>query len=154
MCGPGFRFAEEFDAETYDAVRARLAPGGRIVMNVTVANDINPPPDRIAARLAGAELRICIVDEQFIEDHQIPIPGNYPPIPANAGITAAAKSASNRNLFAMASMSFMGLRGVAATKIAKAWPDGAGHLSRERWRRSNDFGKLFQSLGEDRENPL
>jgi spermidine synthase len=31
--GPGFRFAEEFDAETCDAIRSRLAPGGRIVMN-------------------------------------------------------------------------------------------------------------------------
>jgi SAM-dependent methyltransferase len=66
--GPGFRFTEEFDPETCDAIRARLAPGGRIVMNVMVANDIDPTPDRIAARLAGEELRIWIVDEQFIED--------------------------------------------------------------------------------------
>ncbi len=35
--GPGFRFTEEFDAETCDAIRARLAPSGRIVMNVMVA---------------------------------------------------------------------------------------------------------------------
>jgi SAM-dependent methyltransferase len=66
--GPGFRFTEEFDVETCDAIRARLAPGGRIVMNVLVANDIDPIPDRIAARLAGEELRTWIVDEQFIED--------------------------------------------------------------------------------------
>lgn len=66
--GPGFRYAEEFDAETCDAIRARLAPGGRIVMNVTVAHDIDPTPDRIAARLAGEELRTWIVDEQFVED--------------------------------------------------------------------------------------
>jgi spermidine synthase len=66
--GPGFRFTEEFDAETCDAIRARLAPGGRIVMNVTVANDIDPTPDRIAARLAGRELRTWIVDEQCMED--------------------------------------------------------------------------------------
>jgi hypothetical protein len=66
--GPGFRFIEEFDPETCDAIRARLAPGGRIVMNVMVANDIDPTPDRIAARLAGEELRTWIVDEQFIED--------------------------------------------------------------------------------------
>ncbi len=66
--GPGFRFTEEFDAETCDAIRARLAPGGRIVMNVTVSNDIDPVPDRIAARLAGKELRTWIVDEQFMED--------------------------------------------------------------------------------------
>ncbi|MGA7993691.1 MAG: class I SAM-dependent methyltransferase, partial [Bradyrhizobium sp.] len=29
--GPGFRFNDEFDAETCEAIRARLAPGGRIV---------------------------------------------------------------------------------------------------------------------------
>ncbi len=66
--GPGFRFTEEFDAETCDAIRARLAPGGRIVMNVTVAHDLDPTPDQIAARLAGEELRAWIVDEQFIEE--------------------------------------------------------------------------------------
>jgi spermidine synthase len=66
--GPGFRFSEEFDAETCDAIRARLAPGGRIVMNVMVSDDIDPIPDRIAARLAGEELRSWIVDEQFIVD--------------------------------------------------------------------------------------
>lgn len=66
--GPGFRFNEEFDVETCDAIRARLAPGGRIVMNVTVLNDIDPLPDRIAARLAGDSMRIWIVDEQGIED--------------------------------------------------------------------------------------
>jgi len=33
-----------------------------------VANDIDPTPDRIAARLAGEELRTWIVDEQGIED--------------------------------------------------------------------------------------
>ena len=66
--GPGFRFMDEFDTETCDAIRARLAPGGRIVMNVMVANDIDPTPDRIAARLAGEELGTWIVDEQGIED--------------------------------------------------------------------------------------
>jgi spermidine synthase len=66
--GPGFRFNDEFDAETCAAIRARLAPGGRIVMNVTVPNDIDPTPDRIAARLAGDGLRVWIVDEQGIED--------------------------------------------------------------------------------------
>jgi spermidine synthase len=66
--GPGFRFDDEFDAETCDAIRARLASGGRIVMNVMVANDIDPTPDRIAARLAGDSLRVWILDEQGIED--------------------------------------------------------------------------------------
>jgi spermidine synthase len=66
--GPGFQFNDEFDVETCDAIRARLAPGGRIVMNVTVKNDIDPSPDRIAARLAGDDMRVWIVDEQGIED--------------------------------------------------------------------------------------
>jgi spermidine synthase len=66
--GPGFQFNDEFDVETCDAIRARLAPGGRIVMNVMVANDIDPMPDRIAARLAGDSLRVWIVDEQGIEN--------------------------------------------------------------------------------------
>lgn len=66
--GPGFQFAEEFDAETCDAIRARLVPGGRIVMNVMVANDIDPTPDRIAARLAGEDMRTWIIDEHGIED--------------------------------------------------------------------------------------
>ena len=66
--GPGFQFRDEFDAETCEAIRARLAPGGRIVMNVMVTNDIDPIPDLIAARLAGDSLRVWIVDEQGIED--------------------------------------------------------------------------------------
>jgi len=66
--GPGFRFDDEFDVETCDAIRDRLAPGGRIVMNVMVANDIDPTPDRIAARLAGDSLRVWMLDEQGIED--------------------------------------------------------------------------------------
>jgi SAM-dependent methyltransferase len=66
--GPGFSFDDTFDQETCDAIRARLAPGGRIVMNVMVANDIDPTPDRIAARLAGDRLRMWIIDEQGIED--------------------------------------------------------------------------------------
>jgi spermidine synthase len=66
--GPGFQFDDEFDVETCDAIRARLAPGGRIVMNVTVTNDIDPIPDRVAARLAGDNLRVWIVDEQGIEE--------------------------------------------------------------------------------------
>jgi hypothetical protein len=37
-------------------------------MNTTVMNDIDPTPDRIAARLAGDSLKVWIVDEQGIED--------------------------------------------------------------------------------------
>jgi SAM-dependent methyltransferase len=66
--GPDFRFDDEFDIATCDTIRARLAPGGRIVMNVLVANDIDPLPDRIAARLAGDRLRAWIIDEQGVQD--------------------------------------------------------------------------------------
>jgi hypothetical protein len=66
--GPGFEFNDEFDVDTCDAIRARLAPGGRIVMNVTVSNDIDPSPDRIASRLAGDDLFAWIVDEPGIQD--------------------------------------------------------------------------------------
>jgi len=66
--GPDFRFDDEFDVETCDAIRARLTPGGRIVMNVLVANDIDPVADRIAARLAGDRLRTWIIDEQGVQD--------------------------------------------------------------------------------------
>lgn len=66
--GPGFRFHDEFDVETCNAIRSRLAPGGRIVMNVTVNNDIDPIPDRIAARLAGEDLNAWVVDEPGLED--------------------------------------------------------------------------------------
>jgi spermidine synthase len=66
--GPGFQFNDAFNVETCNAIRARLAPGGRIVMNVLVGNDIDPTPDRIAARLAGEGLQAWIIDEQGIED--------------------------------------------------------------------------------------
>jgi hypothetical protein len=37
-------------------------------MNVMVTNDVDPTPDRIAARLAGDRLRVWIIDEQGILD--------------------------------------------------------------------------------------
>ncbi len=66
--GPGFSFTDEFDTETCDAIRARLAPGGRIVMNTLVSHDIDPIADRIAARLAGEKLHVWIVDEPGVPD--------------------------------------------------------------------------------------
>ncbi len=66
--GPGFQFNDEFDVETCNAIRARLAPGGRLVMNVLVDHDLDPLPDRIAARLAGDQLQVWIADEPGIKD--------------------------------------------------------------------------------------
>lgn len=37
-------------------------------MNVLVANDFDPVPDRIAARLAGDQLGTWIIDEQGVQD--------------------------------------------------------------------------------------
>ena len=65
---PDFCFDAEFDLETCDAIRARLAPGGRIVMNVLVANDIDQVSDRIATRFAGDRLRAWIIDEPGVQD--------------------------------------------------------------------------------------
>jgi predicted membrane-bound spermidine synthase len=61
--GPGFSFATEFDEWTCDAIRSRLAPAGRVVMNALVSHDIDPNADRIAARLSGNELHSWVVDE-------------------------------------------------------------------------------------------
>jgi hypothetical protein len=51
------------DRAYYDGIAIDVGGPG-----LMVANDIDPTPDRIAARLAGEELRTWIVDEQFIED--------------------------------------------------------------------------------------
>jgi len=80
--GPVFSSNDEFDTETCDAVRARLAPGGRIVMECDCHERYRSIPDRIAARLAGDSLRIWIVDEQGILDR-------------NAVIAACPKSSFN-----------------------------------------------------------
>jgi SAM-dependent methyltransferase len=66
--GPGFSFATEFDQWTCDAIRARLAPRGCMVMNALVSHDIDPIADRIAAKLSGSELNSWIVDEPGVEE--------------------------------------------------------------------------------------
>lgn len=66
--GPGFSFATEFDEWTCDAIRSRLAPAGRVVMNALVAHDIDPNADRIAVRLSGNELHSWVVDEPGVSD--------------------------------------------------------------------------------------
>src|SRR5258708_11577170 len=64
--GPGFSFSEEFDAPTCRAVRAALAPNGRIAMNMLADHDFDPAPDRIARRLSGGVLNARIFDEPGI----------------------------------------------------------------------------------------
>jgi hypothetical protein len=60
---PSIRFDEEFDLPTCRDVRARLAPGGRITMNMVAEHDIDAVPDRILAMLAGHDLHGWIYDQ-------------------------------------------------------------------------------------------
>jgi hypothetical protein len=64
--GPGFSFDEAFDVRTCRAVRAALAPNGRIAMNMQADHDFDPVPDRIARRLSGGVLHALIFDEPGI----------------------------------------------------------------------------------------
>ena len=64
--GPGFSFDDEFDARTCQAVRAALAPNGRIAMNMMADHDFDPAPDRIASRLSDRNLPAQIFDEPGI----------------------------------------------------------------------------------------
>jgi spermidine synthase len=64
--GPGFSFSEEFDSPTCRAIRAALAPNGRVVMNMLADHDFDPVPDRIARKLAGGVFHARIFDEPGI----------------------------------------------------------------------------------------
>jgi spermidine synthase len=64
--GPGFSFSEEFDSLTCRAVRAGLAPNGRVAMNMLADHDFDPAPDRIARKLSGGVLHTRIFDEPGI----------------------------------------------------------------------------------------
>jgi spermidine synthase len=64
--GPGFSFDEAFDLRTCRAVRAALAPNGRIAMNMQADHDFDPIPDRIAKRLSGGVLSVWIFEEPRI----------------------------------------------------------------------------------------
>lgn len=62
VSGPGFSFSRAFDLATCNLIRGRLRDRGRIAMNVQVVSDVDPAPDRIAARLSGDSLRAWIFD--------------------------------------------------------------------------------------------
>jgi SAM-dependent methyltransferase len=66
--GPGFSFAREFDEWTCNAIRSRLVPKGRIVMNSLASHDMDTVPDHIADRLSGSELNSWIIDEPGVRD--------------------------------------------------------------------------------------
>lgn len=61
--GPGFCFEEQFDPATCRSIKKRLAPGGRIIMNMLVGHDLDAAPDKIGAHLSDDCLRTWILDE-------------------------------------------------------------------------------------------
>jgi hypothetical protein len=62
VSGPGFSARETFNLATCELVRSRLAPDGRVVINLSAGGDNDPLPDWVAARLAGDDLRSWIFD--------------------------------------------------------------------------------------------
>jgi SAM-dependent methyltransferase len=71
ISGPGFSIARAFDLATCDSIRARLCQRGRITMNVPVESDVDPSPDRIAARLAGDALRAWVFDHPGHQERNV-----------------------------------------------------------------------------------
>jgi spermidine synthase len=61
--GPGFCFEEQFDPATCRSIKKRLAPGGRIIMNMLVAHDLDGAADTIGAQFSDDCLRTWILDE-------------------------------------------------------------------------------------------
>src|SRR6516165_9627780 len=61
--GPGFCFEEQFDSATCYSIKRRLAPGGRIIMNMLVGSDFEPAPDKIGAQLSHHHLDARIFDQ-------------------------------------------------------------------------------------------
>ena len=61
--GPGFCFEEQFDSATCYSIKSRLAPGGRIIMNMLVGSDFDPAPDKIGAQLSDDHLDAWIFDQ-------------------------------------------------------------------------------------------
>jgi spermidine synthase len=62
VSGPGFDAADCFDPSVCELIRSRLHPRGRMTMNLAVASDVDPLPDRIAGRLASGSLHAWIFD--------------------------------------------------------------------------------------------
>lgn len=61
--GTGFRFADEFDRPTCQALGRALTDAGRIAMNLLVEDDTDSLPDQITADLAGTNRNGWIIDE-------------------------------------------------------------------------------------------
>jgi SAM-dependent methyltransferase len=61
--GPNFRYDEVLDPYACRAIRSRLAPGGRIAMNLVVPDHMAAFPDRILAMLTADDLSGWTYDE-------------------------------------------------------------------------------------------
>lgn len=99
--GPGFSFRNSFDELTCALIRSRLAGGGRIVMNMLVAHDLDGLPDTIAHRLCGQNLNPWIVDEPSVRHRNAVIacvPEKVPPFQKPlVGADHGASLAASRN---------------------------------------------------------
>lgn len=71
VSGPGFAINRTFDNVSCDLIRSRLATAGRIAMNTTAESDIDPWPDRIAARLAGNSHTSWLFDHPGEGEHNV-----------------------------------------------------------------------------------
>jgi SAM-dependent methyltransferase len=61
--GPRFCFEEQFDPATCCSIKARLLPGGRIIMNMLVGSDFDPAADKIGVQLSDDHLGAWIFDQ-------------------------------------------------------------------------------------------
>jgi spermidine synthase len=61
--GPGFCFEEQFDAVTCGHLKRVLSRGGRMIMNMMVANDLDGSADKIARLLSGKGFTNWIFDQ-------------------------------------------------------------------------------------------
>ncbi|MCX7309983.1 MAG: class I SAM-dependent methyltransferase, partial [Afipia sp.] len=90
--GPAFRFDETFDHFTCRAIRSRLLKGGRIVMNVFAAHDVDPLPDRILAMLAADDLQGWVHDQPGKPDRNVVLSAapekSRPRVPYHPGTNA------------------------------------------------------------------
>jgi hypothetical protein len=60
---PDVCFEEQFDSATCYSIKSRLTPGGRISMNMLVASDSDPAPDKIGSQLSDHHLDAWIFDQ-------------------------------------------------------------------------------------------
>ena len=69
--GPGFCYEEHFDPATCHSITARLAPGGRAILNMLVATDFDAAPDLIASDLSEGHMSSWIFDQPGVLNRNV-----------------------------------------------------------------------------------